>query len=140
VRLQHGETVAMLLDSLYGRVGERRGIESTEESIMGKSRRSRRRRTPLNTWSLAGPLSARSFLSILSLGSVGSILSFGSVLSIGSAGSILSIGSAGSILSIGSAGSILSIGSAGSILSIGGAGSGPRTDREEPEEGRSEQT
>ena len=133
-----GRRSAMLLDSLYRRVGERRGIEH-EESIMGKSRRSRRRRTPINTGSLAGPLSARSFLSILSFGSVGSILSFGSVLSIGSGGSILSIGSAGSILSIGSAGSILSIGSAGSILSIGGAGSGPRTDREEPEEGRSEQ-
>jgi hypothetical protein len=82
---------------------------------MGKSRRSKRDLASINTGSLAGPLSARSFLSILSFGSV------------------LSIGSAGSILSIGSAGSIPSIGSAGSILSIGGAGSSPSTDREEPE-------
>ena len=140
MRLQRVETVGDAVRLSY-RDGLMSEVESsTEESTMGKSKRSSRRLTPINIGSLAGPLSARSLLSILSFGSVGSILSFGSVLSIGSAGSILSIGSAGSILSIGSAGSILSIGSAGSILSIGGAGFSPRTDREEPEEGRSEPT
>ncbi len=132
--LQRGETagdaVRLPADGLMSE-----DVSSTEESIMGKSTRSRRSRgrAPINTGSLVGLLSTSSSFSILSFWSVGSILSFGSVLSIGSAGSILSIGSAGSILSIGSAGSTLSVGSAGSILSIGGAGSRPRKDRQEPE-------
>jgi hypothetical protein len=69
VWLQCGETVgdavSFSADRLISEV-----VSSREESIMGKSTRSRRSRGPINTGSLAGPLGARSAFSILTFWSV----------------------------------------------------------------------